>query len=47
MFLFVMKKMAEEFQRYKNILVRECQEFKEQMEREVSIILPFQIDREK
>ena len=39
--------MAEELQRYKNILVREHQEFKEQMEREVSAILPFQIDREK
>ena len=39
--------MAEELQTYKNILARECQEFKEQMEREASGILPFQTDREK
>ena len=37
--------MAEELQRYKDILARECQEFKKQIEREVSAILPFQIDR--
>ena len=39
--------MAEELQKYKDILARECKEFREQMEREVSIFLPFQIDREK
>ena len=37
--------MAEELQRYKNILAREHQEFKEQMEGEVSTILPFQIEK--
>ena len=39
--------MAEELQKYKDILAREPKEFREQMEREVSAFLPFQIDREK
>ena len=39
--------MAEEFKKYKDILARECEEFKEEMEREVSILLPFQLDNEK
>ena len=36
------EKMAEEFQKYKNILAREQKEFREEMEREVSASLPFQ-----
>ena len=39
--------MAEEFKKYKDILARECKEFREQMEREVSTFLPFQLDREQ
>ena len=39
--------MAEELQKYKDILARERKEFREQMEREVSAFLPFQVDREK
>ena len=39
--------MAEEFKKYKDILARDCKEFREQMEREVHAFLPFQIDREK
>ena len=39
--------MAEEFEKYKGILDRECDEFRQQLEREVSTFLPFQIDREK
>ena len=38
--------MVEEFRKYKDILARECKEFREQMEREVSAFLPFQLDRE-
>ena len=39
--------MAEEFRKYKDILAREHKQFREQMEREVSAFLPFQLDREK
>ena len=39
--------MAEEFEKYKGILDRECEEFRQQLEREVSAFLSFQIDREK
>ena len=39
--------MAEEFKKYKNILAWEQKEFREEMEREVSAFLPFQLDREK
>ena len=39
--------MAEEFKRYKDILAREQKEFREEMGREVSAFLPFQLDREK
>ena len=39
--------MAEEFKKYKDILARECEEFKEEMEREVSALLPFQLINEK
>ena len=39
--------MAEEFKKYKDILVREQKEFREEMEREVSTFLPFQLDRER
>ena len=39
--------MAEEFQKYKNILAREQKEFREEMEREVSASLPFQLVKEK
>ena len=39
--------MAEEFKKYKDILAREQKEFREEMEREVSAFLPFQLDREK
>ena len=39
--------MAEEFEKYKGILDRECEEFKQQLKREVSIFLSFQVDREK
>ena len=38
--------MAEEFEKYKGILARECEEFRQQLEREVSTFLSFQIDRE-
>ena len=41
------EKMAEEFQKYKNILAREQKEFREEMEREVSVSLPFQLVKEK
>ena len=37
--------MAEEFQKYKNILDQEWEEFKWQLEREVSASLSFQIDQ--
>ena len=33
--------MAEEFEKYKGILDRECDEFRQQLEREVSAFLPF------
>ena len=36
--------MAEEFQKYKNILDQEWEEFKWQLEREVSAFLSFQVD---
>ena len=39
--------MAEEFKKYKDILAREHEEFKEEMEREASALLPFQLDNEK
>ena len=38
--------MAEEFKKYKDILVREQKEFREEMEREVSAFLPFLLDKE-
>ena len=37
--------MVEEFQKYKNILHQEQEEFKWQLEREVSASLPLQIDK--
>ena len=39
--------MVEDFRKYKDILVREQKEFREEMEREVSALLPFQLDKEK
>ena len=39
--------MAEESRKYKDKLAREHKEFREQMEREVSVFLPFQIDRKE
>ena len=39
--------MAEEFQKYKNILDQEWEEFKRQLEREVSASWFFQIDQRK
>ena len=39
--------MAEEFQKYKDILAREQQEFQEEMKREVSASLPSQLSKEK
>ena len=39
--------MVEEFEKYKGILDRECDEFRQELEREVSAFLPFHIDREK
>ena len=41
------EKMTEEFQKYKNILAREQKEFREEMEREASASLPFQLVKEK
>ena len=41
------EKMAEEFQKYKNILAREQKELREEKEREVSASLPFQLVKEK
>ena len=41
------EKMAEEFQKYKNILAREQKEFREEMEREVSASLHSQLVKEK
>ena len=39
--------MAEEFQKYKDILAREQKEFKEEMKREVSDSLPSQLSKER
>ena len=39
--------MAEEFQKFKDILAREQKEFREEMEREVSDFLAFQLVKEK
>ena len=39
--------MVEEFKKYKDILAREQKEFREEMEREVSAFLPFQLVKEK
>ena len=39
--------MAEEFQKYKNILAREQKEFREEMETEVSASFPCQLVKEK
>ena len=40
-------KIAEEFKKYKDILAREQKGFKEEMKREVSASLPFQLSKEK
>ena len=37
--------MAEEFKKYKSILDREWEEFKQQLKREVSVFLSFQVDQ--
>ena len=37
--------MAEEFKKYKSILNREREEFKQQLKREVSAFLSFQVDK--
>ena len=37
--------MAEEFKKYKDILAREQKEFREEMDRDVSTFLPFQLDK--
>ena len=37
--------MVEEFKKYKSILNREREEFKQQLKREVSAFLPFQVDK--
>ena len=39
--------MAEELKKYKDILVREQKEFREEMERDVSASLPLQLVKEK
>ena len=39
--------MGRELRKYEDILAREHKEFREQMEREVSVFLPFQIDRKE
>ena len=39
--------MAEEFKKYKVIISREQKEFREEMGREVSAFLPFQLVKEK
>ena len=39
--------MAKELKKYKDILAREQKEFREEMEREVSALLPFQLVKEK
>ena len=38
--------MAEEFKKYRDILAREQKEFREEMEREASAFLPFQLVKE-
>ena len=37
--------MVEEFKKYKSILDREQEEFKQQLKREVSVFLSFQVDK--
>ena len=37
--------MVEEFQKYKSILDREWEEFKQQLKREVSAFLSLQVDK--
>ena len=37
--------MVEEFKKYKSILDREQEEFKQQLKREVSAFLSFQVDK--
>ena len=37
--------MVEEFEKYKSILDREWEEFKQQLKREVSAFLSFQVDK--
>ena len=39
--------MAEEFEKYKGILDREWEEFRQQLKREVSAFLSFWVDGEK
>ena len=39
--------MAEEYEKNKGIFNRECEEFKQQLKREVSAFLSFWVDREK
>ena len=39
--------MAEEFEKYKSILDREQEEFKQQLKREVSAFLSFQVDQRR
>ena len=39
--------MSEELKKYKQILEREWEEFKEQMKKEVSVSLPFQLNKER
>ena len=39
--------MVAEFKKYKDTLAREQKEFREEMEREVSAFLPFQLGRER
>ena len=39
--------MAEEFEKYRSILDREWEEFKQQLKREVSAFSSFQVDRKE
>ena len=39
--------MAEEFKKIQGYLAREQKEFRDEMEREVSTVLPFQLVKEK
>ena len=39
--------MMEELKKYKDILAREQKEFKEEMKKEVSASLPYQLSKEK